>query len=711
MAKKIRGITIELGADASGLEKALTTVNSSIRSTQSQLRDVNKLLKLDPGNSELLAQKQSLLAQAVENTSQKLKELKSAAEIANQKLENGEISSNQYAAIQREIVSCENELKKLENQTSQFGSVSAQKLAAVGDKFTELGSKIQAAGAKLTIVSAAIVAVGANMVSAASNLEESMNKVEVVFGDASGRVKEFAETTLESAGIAEGNALDMAALYGDMATSMGLTTDSAADMSMSLVQLAGDVASFKNVSLDTATNALKGIFTGEGEALKNLGVVMNETTLSAYAMENGFNKSYNTMSQAEKVALRYQYVMESLGSASGDFERTSDGTANSIRVFQESLTELSASFGEVLLPIITPIIQKLTKLLQVLENLPGPVKTVIVVVAMIVSVIGPVLVVIGTLMGSIGNIIKYLPTIVTGLQGIGSALTTSVIPAISAATKAVITFVAANPEIILIIAALALLGIAIYEIVQHWDELSEACASAWDKIKTTVAESPIGKHFIQDINEIKAAFEDAGGGIKGVISGIGSAIKNGFETYIQIMFHISDETMKKIEDTIVGTAKKIVDYFKSIPNKIAETWNNCINKIKDAWDNLIPSAKKWGNDLVDNFTNGINEKSGNIQKNVKSLATEAENVLGKVQSSSNSMSTMTASTSSVGGYEISSQSRQENVLGSMQKMLGSMANTNTTVNVVLQGDAKGVFRLVRQENQKMIKTTGYNALA
>ena len=123
----------------------------------------------------------------------------------------------------------------------------------------------------------------------------------------------------------------MAALFGDMGTAMGQTPAEAAKMSESLVGLAGDLASFKNIGIEEAQTALKGIFTGEGESLKSLGVVMQDSTLEAYAMATGQKKAYDEMTQAEKVALRYAYVMDATKNAQGDFARTSGGTANQLR--------------------------------------------------------------------------------------------------------------------------------------------------------------------------------------------------------------------------------------------------------------------------------------------------------------------------------------------------------------------------------------------
>ena len=132
-ANRIKGITVEINGDTTGLSKALSGVNKEIRSTQSQLRDVEKLLKLDPGNTELLAQKHKLLGQAVSETKEKLETLKTAQEQANEALRNGTISQEQYDGLQREIIETENELRRLEEQANQ-SATALQKISAAGER-------------------------------------------------------------------------------------------------------------------------------------------------------------------------------------------------------------------------------------------------------------------------------------------------------------------------------------------------------------------------------------------------------------------------------------------------------------------------------------------------------------------------------------------------------------------------------------------------
>lgn len=181
MASRIQGITVEIGGDTTKLQNALKGVNGQIKSTQSQLKDVNKLLKLDPGNTELLAQKHKLLAEAVSETKEKLATLKTAAEQANTALTNGEISKEQYDALQREIVETEQDLKNLETQANQ-SATAVQKIAATGEKLKTAGDNISSAGQKLLPVTAGVTALGTASVTTAANFESSMSQVQATMG-------------------------------------------------------------------------------------------------------------------------------------------------------------------------------------------------------------------------------------------------------------------------------------------------------------------------------------------------------------------------------------------------------------------------------------------------------------------------------------------------------------------------------------------------
>ena len=181
MASRIQGITVEIGGDTTKLQNALKGVNGQIKSMQSQLKDVNKLLKLDPGNTELIAQKHKLLSEAVGETKEKLATLKTAAEQANTALANGEISQEQYDALQREIVQTEQDLKNLETQANQ-SATAVQKIASAGEKIKTAGDNISNAGQKLLSVTGAVAGLGTAAVTTAANFESSMSQVQATMG-------------------------------------------------------------------------------------------------------------------------------------------------------------------------------------------------------------------------------------------------------------------------------------------------------------------------------------------------------------------------------------------------------------------------------------------------------------------------------------------------------------------------------------------------
>lgn len=178
---RIKGITVEIGGDTTKLQTALKGVNTEIRNTQSQLRDVEKLLKLDPGNTQLLVQKQRLLRDAVTETKQKLETLKTAAEQANSALANGDISQDQYDALQREIIETEQRLRSLEQQAEQ-SSVALQKIGATGEKLQTVGNKISSVGQKLLPVTGVVTGLGTAAVKTAADFDSAMSKVAAVSG-------------------------------------------------------------------------------------------------------------------------------------------------------------------------------------------------------------------------------------------------------------------------------------------------------------------------------------------------------------------------------------------------------------------------------------------------------------------------------------------------------------------------------------------------
>lgn len=282
------------------------------------------------------------------------------------------------------------------------------KMDEVSGKLHNVQQKFQQIGASASkYITLPVLAAGTASFKMASDYQESLNKVDVAFKSSADEVKKWSETTLKAFGIASGTALDMAALYGDMATSMGFNAKQAAKMSMELVGLAGDMASFKNISIDVANTALKSIFTGETESLKTLGIVMTEANIKAWMLSEGIKGNYEKMDQAQKVAIRYNYVLAQTANSQGDFARTGGGAANQMRIMMESLKELGVTFGQVLLPAVTEIIKKINKWLESLRNLSPETKKLIVVIAALAAALGPASL-------ALSGILKIIPLIAAG---------------------------------------------------------------------------------------------------------------------------------------------------------------------------------------------------------------------------------------------------------------------------------------------------------
>ena len=333
------------------------------------------------------------------------------------------------------------------------------KLKKVGEKMSKIGKSMTT---YLTLPLAAIAGASIKM---ASDFTESLNKVDVAFKNSSKEVRKFAETTLETFGIAEGTALDMAALFGDMATSMGVPTDKAATLSTAMVGLAGDLSSFKNINIKEVTTALNGVFTGETESLKRLGIVMTQTNLKQFALSQGMSANIESMTQAQKVQLRYAYILENTKNAQGDFARTSAGSANQMRIFSESVKELTVAFGEILLPYFTKAITYVNGVVKAFTNLSPTTKKIIVVVGVLVAALGPLLVGLGFLMTTV------IPGLIVAFAGLSSAIVF-----IGGVFKTLTTIMLANPFV--------LIAAGIAAIVLGFTAMIQKITPAVSKLKT-----------------------------------------------------------------------------------------------------------------------------------------------------------------------------------------------------------------------------------
>ncbi|MFA6047060.1 MAG: hypothetical protein WC718_18915, partial [Phycisphaerales bacterium] len=301
-------------------------------------------------------------------------------------------------------------------KTAQKGIRSIQ---ASIDKLNDVGDKLSMR------VSLPLLALGGVAVKAASDTSESLNKVNVVFGQSSSIITQFAKDSARDLGMAKQAAYEATGTFGNLFTSMGMGQGKAAEMSTELVTLAADLASFNNIDPAQALDKLRSGLVGEAEPLRALGVNINAAAVEAEALRLGFEKSGATFDQVALVTARYSLIVQQTKNAQGDFARTSDGLANSTRIAKAQLQDAAATLGEKLIPMATTAIGKVSDLATAFGNLDGPTQGMIVNLGLIAIAAGPAIKGISGLaqaalsllgfLGPVGVAIAGLSLIVVGL--------------------------------------------------------------------------------------------------------------------------------------------------------------------------------------------------------------------------------------------------------------------------------------------------------
>lgn len=210
---------------------------------------------------------------------------------------------------------------------------------------------------------------GKNAIEAASDLTEAQNVVDTAFGDMSYKMEQFAALALDTYGLSELTAKNMGSTYMAMAKGMGVATDAASDMAVTLTGRLADIMSFYNKTQEQVDTIGRSLITGETEPLKAIGVVMTQTNLAAYAMAQGFSKSYTEMSANEQLLVRYKYFLEQTAMAQGDFADTSESWANQTKLLSERVKQFMTNLGNVLINIFTPAVQFANEAVSFLNEL------------------------------------------------------------------------------------------------------------------------------------------------------------------------------------------------------------------------------------------------------------------------------------------------------------------------------------------------------
>ena len=257
------------------------------------------------------------------------------------------------------------DLNAAKSSFNSFENIAEKSAGNVNKKMNQIGSTIKRVGSIIaaTFSVRAIVNFGKQAVETASDLQEVQNVVDTAFGSMGYKMEQFADKAIKTYGISKLTAKRTASTYMAMASGMGIAANEASNMALDLTGLSADMASFYNISQDIADTALKSVFTGETETLKQFGIVMTQTNLQQFAYQQGIKKSIQQMTQAEQVQLRYSYVMQQTQLAQGDFARTQNSWANQTRILSETWKEFIGVIGSGLLIALTPIVRTLNTIM------------------------------------------------------------------------------------------------------------------------------------------------------------------------------------------------------------------------------------------------------------------------------------------------------------------------------------------------------------
>lgn len=540
----------------------------------------------------------------------------------------------------------QNGMSSAEKTSTTFGSVLKANLLSdvIMSGLRSLGNLLQDAARKF----ADFVKDG---ISYASDLEEVQNVIDVTFGDSAEAINEFSRNAINQFGMSELSAKQFAGQLGSILKSAGVTGDALVEMSTNLVGLAGDMASFHNISLEDALSKIRSGLVGETEPLRQLGINMTVAELQAYALSKGIDESVSSMSQLDKTMLIYQYMLENTVDVQGDFMRTNDSFSNQQKVLSENWKSLGASIGKSFLPYLTEAQTALNQLLTgqigtseftgkiiavmrsgadaLRQNLPeiqAAAQEILTAIIQIISEGLPLLaeLAVPLLMTLAQGIIANLPTIAQAgievltalIQGIAQSLPTL----IPVATQAIIELVGVltSPQNItaMINAAIELLLALAEGLVQAIPQLVAMIPTIIDNLITAIMDNlpaiieagiqimiALTVGLIESLPELLSSAGD-------IMSSLWNAIKN-------------IDWLELGKSIIMGIINGLISLAKSILTTIVNIFKKPIEWIK----NLGSQAITWGKDLIQGFVNGIKAMARKVVDAVKNIGQKIKNFL------------------------------------------------------------------------------------
>ena len=665
MAQEFEGLYVKFGANTVEFDNSVKGMNSALSTLKKDLQTLNKNLKFDPGNVDLLAKKMQNFQQQIEIGNKKIEELrKKQKDLGDDKIGTAEWqkleseigkTEAQLQVVRRSLEATEKQLKELTpgniehvnkklDEMAEKAEKTANKIGKIKDGFEKAGNAAKPFSAL------AVAGLGASAV-AAGNLQEQTAKTGAVFKEQTKEMDAFAKSSLENFNMAENTSRDIMNTYGAMGSGLGLTAKENAKLAKSLTGLTADTVAFNDVSSDRAKTALKGIYTGETESLKELGVVMTQANLENYAMNNGITTSIKDMTEAEKVTLRYNYVMDAMADAQGAAKREQDSFNGQIRYFKEQLIEIATRIGEQMMPVLEDLLKKVNDFVEKIANLDDKGFKNIAKALVAVAAVAPLLL----------GVAKILGVVQMAMNGWANAL--RLIKGTKFAAFLANTFgtAAMGPvvaSILAIVGVLAAVGIALKQLWDRSETFRNAMLGIWESIKQSITNSVKLITGDKGLGGIKSTWEKVWGylepawilfqelvGAGAVIIGEAvSMIAGVFEGLVSIVTGVMtknavlvDEGVGTIYSAVKKFVKNVMDYIQKIDwGGLAETAiNGVINGLKGIseflWDtflllfntsvNLIQSID-WlalGKTVLDFVIKGISSLASSLWQTVQKL--------------------------------------------------------------------------------------------
>ena len=423
---RVKGIIVEIGGDTSGLQKALTKINSTTAKLNKELKAIDKSLKFDPKNTELLEQKQKLLNDEIEITSKKLEELKKhQQDVQNSGKTLTKEQQENYRALQREIVNTQRKLSDLKNENSGWNKAGSY-LTKLGNELDTISSKVDSLGNKLTTrLSLPVVAGFTIMTKSAIETETAMQQVDRIYGEAAESIKDFAENKALDYNMSASEAYKYSQIYGNLIQSITDDQTENAEQTQKLLQASSVIASATGRSMEDVMDRIRSGLLGNTEAIEDLGVNVNvallETT-DAFKQIAG-DKSWEQLTFQEQQQIRLLGILEQTSKKYGD--EVQENTASSIQKLTARTKNLTSSLGKKLLPVANNLLEKANDLMEKFEGLSDEEQENIIKTGLMVAVAGPLLKIGSKGITIIGGVTKGLGTFTKAIglakNGIGTA--------------------------------------------------------------------------------------------------------------------------------------------------------------------------------------------------------------------------------------------------------------------------------------------------